>query len=442
MGLWEAELGDKIAGNCLVYKYQGQSRIRNADKLARSFHVVLVTYDTLAADFNAYAKKHPDAAHNTFPPLGTIQWHRVVLDESQKLCNPDSSYSRACAALHSSRRWCCSPTPCNDIMHLIGQAAFLHMEPLNDKTVFTDCVRPNFCSASFYPLRRICSGGCFSDRDLKVPMIRNMTPSTATIPCDVNLVAPEDDVCAICLEEMFRPCKTPCNHWFCRECIQPILSGPIYGRQDARCPMCRLSISTAQLIEGTSANPPADDQDDGQPNGQPSSESKLRALLRELRAMREQDGSAKALVFSQHLATLEWPKPRLVEAGFAYRSLAGTRTINQRQRAILDFQSDTPGTVFLLSMRAGSVGINLTAANYVFLLEPAINPALEDQAIGRAWRMGQARPVTVKRFFIKGSIEERIMEVVKQRREGTFLTRQFGPRPLMLRWGQAIEEHS
>ncbi|KAK9824581.1 hypothetical protein WJX72_011480 [[Myrmecia] bisecta] len=189
-----------------------------------------------------------------------------------------------------------------------------------------------------------------------------------------------------------------------------------------------MSISTAQLIEGTSADPPADDQGAGQPNGQPSSESKLRALLRELRAMREQDGSAKALVFSQHLASLEWLKTRLVEEGFAYRSLAGTMTINQRQRAILDFQSDPPGTVFLLAMRASGVGINLTAANYVFLLEPAINPALEDQAIGRAWRMGQARPVTVKRFFIKGSIEERIMEVVKERREGTILSRQFGIR--------------
>ncbi len=52
-------------------------------------------------------------------------------------------------------------------------------------------------------------------------------------------------------------------------------------------------------------------------------------------------------------------------------------------------------------MRSGSVGINLTAANYVFLLEPAINPALEEQAIGRSWRMGQERPVQVKRFYVK-----------------------------------------
>ena len=57
--------------------------------------------------------------------------------------------------------------------------------------------------------------------------------------------------------------------------------------------------------------------------------------------------------------------------------------------------------MFLLSMRSGAVGINLTAANHVFLMDPAFNPALEAQAIGRAHRMGQTRPVTVKKFYIK-----------------------------------------
>lgn len=65
------------------------------------------------------------------------------------------------------------------------------------------------------------------------------------------------------------------------------------------------------------------------------------------------------------------------------------------------FQRDPPTTVFLLSMRSGAVGINLTAASHVFLLEPCLNPALEEQAIGRAWRMGQKREVVVKRLFVK-----------------------------------------
>jgi SNF2 family DNA or RNA helicase len=70
------------------------------------------------------------------------------------------------------------------------------------------------------------------------------------------------------------------------------------------------------------------------------------------------------------------------------------------------FQGDPPTTVFLLSIRSGAVGINLTAANHVFLLEPCINPALEEQAIGRAWRMGQTRKVVVKRFYVKVSRQD------------------------------------
>eukprot|EP00798_Chlamydomonas_sp_ICE-L_P005762 gene5762-6059_t len=83
----------------------------------------------------------------------------------------------------------------------------------------------------------------------------------------------------------------------------------------------------------------------------------------------------------------------------------------KRAQAIEAFQGDPPTTVFLLSMRSGAVGINLTAANYVFIMEPSMNPALEEQAIGRAWRMGQLRAVTVKKLCFKNSIEERMIQV-------------------------------
>lgn len=77
--------------------------------------------------------------------------------------------------------------------------------------------------------------------------------------------------------------------------------------------------------------------------------------------------------------------------------------------------------VFVLSVRAAAVGITLTSANYVFFLEPLLNTALDDQAVGRAWRMGQKREVTVKRLFIKGSVEEAIMSVAKNRQVLTSL---------------------
>jgi SWI/SNF-related matrix-associated actin-dependent regulator of chromatin subfamily A3 len=66
-------------------------------------------------------------------------------------------------------------------------------------------------------------------------------------------------------------------------------------------------------------------------------------------------------------------------------------------------------------VRAAAVGITLTSANYIFMVEPLLNHALDSQAVGRAWRMGQQRPVTVKRLYIKGSVEESIMAVSKDR---------------------------
>jgi SWI/SNF-related matrix-associated actin-dependent regulator of chromatin subfamily A3 len=93
--------------------------------------------------------------------------------------------------------------------------------------------------------------------------------------------------------------------------------------------------------------------------------------------------AAKSLVFSQYSSTLSWLEEELPKHGFQFRTLSGGMTMKNRSKALRDFQSDPPTTIFLLSMRAGAVGINLTQANRMFLMEPCFNPALERQAIGR-----------------------------------------------------------
>ena len=77
--------------------------------------------------------------------------------------------------------------------------------------------------------------------------------------------------------------------------------------------------------------------------------------------------------------------------------------MHQRTQAIEAFQQDPPTTVFILTLRTAACGINLTAANHIYLLEPCLNAAVEAQAIGRAWRMGQTREVNVKRLYVKVS---------------------------------------
>ena len=123
---------------------------------------------------------------------------------------------------------------------------------------------------------------------------------------------------------------------------------------------------------------------------------------------RDEDPSSKSLVFSQYTSTLEWLQKELPNHGFQFRTLSGDMTMKKRAKALHDFQSDPPTTIFLLSMRAGNCGINLTQANRVFLMEPGFNPALEQQAIGRVHRLGQKRKVEIVRLVVKDSIETRL----------------------------------
>ena len=140
--------------------------------------------------------------------------------------------------------------------------------------------------------------------------------------------------------------------------------------------------------------------------------SKFNVLIKELEKIRDDDATSKTLVFSQFSSTLKWLQDELPRHGFQYRTLTGDMTMKQRSRALHDFQHDPPTTVFLLSMRSGAVGINLTQANRVFLMEPSLNPALEEQAIGRVHRLGQKRNVEIIRLIMKDSIESRIRSVL------------------------------
>jgi SNF2 family DNA or RNA helicase len=136
----------------------------------------------------------------------------------------------------------------------------------------------------------------------------------------------------------------------------------------------------------------------------------------------------KALVFSQFVDYLAILRDRLDGAGIRYQYLDGATPAAERPKRIAAFQAGD-GELFLISLRAGGFGLNLTAADYVIIADPWWNPAVEDQAAGRAHRIGQERPVTVYRLVLRGSIEERILELHRDKRalaEGLFGGEEFG----------------
>ena len=125
-------------------------------------------------------------------------------------------------------------------------------------------------------------------------------------------------------------------------------------------------------------------------------------LIEELHA-----GGHKVLLFSQFVTMLDIIRDKLTEMSIPYYWLTGST--NNRSEVVDQFQKDTDPCVFLLSLKAGGSGLNLTAASYVILYDPWWNPAVEAQAIDRAHRIGQTQPVMAYRMITKDTIEEKIM---------------------------------
>jgi SNF2 family DNA or RNA helicase len=123
----------------------------------------------------------------------------------------------------------------------------------------------------------------------------------------------------------------------------------------------------------------------------------------------------KTLVFSQFVDFLQILRAPLDEAGIRYQYLDGATPAAERTKRVAAFQAGD-SDLFLISLKAGGFGLNLTAADYVVITDPWWNPAAEDQAMGRAHRIGQLRPVTVYRLVSKGSIEERIVDLHHDKR--------------------------
>jgi SNF2 family DNA or RNA helicase len=147
--------------------------------------------------------------------------------------------------------------------------------------------------------------------------------------------------------------------------------------------------------------------------GQTAASSSKVDLLVESLATAAADGH-KALVFSQWTSLLDLIEPRLAAAGIAFCRLDGST--RDRAGVTAAFQSDQGPPVMLVSLKAGGSGLNLTAADHVFLCDPWWNPAVEDQAADRAHRIGQQRPVTIYRLVATDTVEERILALQAQKR--------------------------
>jgi len=144
-----------------------------------------------------------------------------------------------------------------------------------------------------------------------------------------------------------------------------------------------------------------------------STSAKLDELIREIE---ENTGHHKALIFSQFTSMLQLIRGALSERGIPYLYLDGSVKAEDRRRSVQQFQEDDQTRVFLISLKAGGVGLTLTAADYVYLVDPWWNPAAEQQAIDRSHRIGQVKKVFAYRMICKDTVEEKILQLQEKKR--------------------------
>ncbi|KAH7302007.1 hypothetical protein KP509_23G052300 [Ceratopteris richardii] len=206
--------------------------------------------------------------------------------------------------------------------------------------------------------------------------------------------------CPICLEAAEDAVLTPCAHCMCRECLLASWASGAGGL----CPICRQFMSRHDIITAPRGSRFRIDIEKNW-----TESSKVSALMRELDALRRK--GEKSIVFSQWTTFLDLLQIPLNRQRHKFVRLDGSISQSQRERVIKDFSNDPKILIMLISLKAGGVGINLTAASNVFLLDPWWNPAVEEQAIMRIHRIGQTKKVSVKRFITKDSVEERMQQV-------------------------------
>ncbi|XP_055361627.1 helicase-like transcription factor [Betta splendens] len=234
------------------------------------------------------------------------------------------------------------------------------------------------------------------------------------------LASGSDEECSVCLESVHLPVITHCAHVYCRPCIAQVISTE---QERARCPLCRSEIKTNELVEF----PPEEMEEDNSRSSEKwRTSSKVQALMANLLRLRSEDSSIKCLVVSQFTRFLTILQTPLREHGLSFVRLDGTMSQKKRTQVIQEFQSsaDNSPAIMLLSLKAGGVGLNLTAASHVFLMDPAWNPATEEQCIDRCHRLGQTRKVVVTKFIVKDSVEENMVKI--QRKKQDLLEKAFG----------------
>jgi len=363
----------RFAPELKVLNYTGLERKASADSLT-DHDLILTTYGTLRRDFVEFRK---------------IEFNYAILDEAQAIKNPTSQSAKACRLLQAKHRLAMTGTPVeNHLGDLWSLFEFLNPGMLghsNSLSAFSGRKSPD--AESIELLARALRP--FLLRRTKEQVLKELPEKTEqTLFCEME---PKQ-------RRMYNDL---------RDYYRALLAKKI---EEVGLAKAKIHVLEALLRLRQAACHPALIDKAKTKAKLPS--AKLDALLEQLTEVIEEHH--KVLVFSQFTSFLALVKPALDERGIRYEYLDGQT--NDRKSCVKRFQEDPDCRAFLISLKAGGHGLNLTAADYVFILDPWWNPAVEMQAVDRAHRIGQTKPVFAYRLIARDTVEEKILELQKQKR--------------------------
>jgi len=372
---WENEI-KKFTPSLTWRIHHGNTRAKRKEDFGEE-NIIITTYGTLRSDVQLLMK---------------IPFDYIILDESQAIKNPASKVTRAAGLLKARNRVCMSGTPLqNNTFDIYAQMNFLNPGLLGSVEFFRnefstpidkmgEQEQKDHLKKLLYP---------FILRRTKEQVAKDLPEKTETILfCEMENEQRD-------IYESYR------NAY--RNKILGVIDEQGVGRSQLT--ILQGLMKLRQICD----SPAILNEEEKYPNHS----IKLEELTREIT---ENIGEHKALIFSQFLGMLSLIKQKLKENEIEFEYFDGSTSPPDREKAIQNFQTNEKCRVFLISLKAGGVGLNLTAADYVYIVDPWWNPAVEQQAIDRTHRIGQTKNIFAYRMICKDTIEDKILQLQDRKR--------------------------
>ncbi len=372
---WENEIR-KFTPELTNTIHHGGARAKDAS-FFEPYNIIITTYGTLRSDIKW---------------LIGVPFDFAVLDESQAIKNPHSKVAKAACLLTAQNRLCLSGTPLqNNTFDIYAQMNFLNPGMLGSVEFF----RNEFAT----PIDK------FGEQEQKDHLRRLLYPFILRRTKEQVARDLPEKTESILFCEMLDEQRQIYDAY--RNDYRAKILGTIdqQGIDKSQLTILQGLMKLRQICDSPAIL--------NEPDKYPNVSAKLEELAREIS---ENISNHKALIFSQFLGMLALIKEKLQELDIPFEYFDGSTSAPDREKAIQRFQNDDTCRVFLISLKAGGVGLNLTAADYVYIVDPWWNPAVEQQAIDRTHRIGQTKAIFAYRMICKDSIEDKILQLQERKR--------------------------